>query len=159
MKTCPITKHPCYTCKVDCSLMEGYHINALMLGVPEGNPTATEIKARGVTYPERPFVIVESPYGGKDLERNIIYLRACLRDSWEKGENAFASHAFYPFFLRESAPEERSAGIEAGYWFWRFAKKIVFYTDYGVSPGMAAALSRARSLGRLIELRTIGELP
>ena len=109
---------------------------------------------RKIPGTERPLTIIESPYVG-DIDRNTVYLRACLRDSWDRGEIPFASHGFFPFFLRESDPDERKAGIEAGYWFWRSAKLIAFYTDYGVSPGMAAALSRCRSLGRAFELRQL----
>lgn len=36
-------------------------------------------------------VIIESPYHG-NVERNLRYLRACLRDSLLRGEAPFASH-------------------------------------------------------------------
>lgn len=105
----------------------------------------------------RPLVIIESPFAGNQ-DVNLVYLRRCLRDSWDKGEIPFGSHAFFPFFLRESDPEERKAGIEAGYRFWDQAEKIIFYLDYGLSPGMNKALDRAIHLGRshLIERRSIG---
>ncbi len=114
----------------------------------------TDLRSGGL----RPLTIIESPFAG-DEARNLLYLRACLRDSFERGETPFASHGFFPFFLRESLPEERKRGIEMGHQFWPFASLIAFYIDYGVSPGMAAALSRCRSFGRVFELRTLKELP
>lgn len=100
-------------------------------------------------------VIVESPYAGDESE-NLRYLRLALRDSWERGENPFASHLFYPFFLRESDPTERGAGIEAGYQLWEGCELVAFYVDKGMSPGMTLALNRAKDLGMKIEMRTIG---
>ena len=107
----------------------------------------------------RPRVIVESPFASTSptgMSDNLDYLRRCLRDSWERGENPFASHLFYPFFLHESDPEERKAGIEAGYALWQGAEKIIFYVDRGMSPGMVLALNRAKQEGFVAETRTIG---
>ena len=39
-------------------------------------------------------VIVESPYAG-DIEKNMRYLRACIRDCLLRGETPYASHALY----------------------------------------------------------------
>lgn len=117
----------------------------------EFNGRPADLPAEG----ERPLTIVESPFGGEQMA-NLLYLRRCLRHSWDQGEIPFASHGFFPFFLKESDPAERKAGIEAGYWFWRYARTVVFYTDLGISPGMAAALSRCRILGKAFEIRNIG---
>lgn len=105
----------------------------------------------------RPLVIVESPFAG-DEAANLLYLRRCLRDSWERGEMPFASHAFFPFFLKESDPKERMEGIEAGYSFWSSASKIIFYIDRGRSAGMILAQIRAQNENKIIETRSIGEL-
>jgi hypothetical protein len=104
----------------------------------------------------RPFVIVESPYGG-DIQRNLTYLKRCLRDSWKRGEHPLASHGYYPFFLDESNPEERKAGIEAGYKLWPLASKVIFYCDHGMSKGMDAALDRAVHHHMEVESRTLRE--
>lgn len=106
----------------------------------------------------RPFVIVESPYGG-DIDRNLVYLKRALRDSWKLGEHPLASHGYYPLFLNESDPTERKEGIEAGYKLWPLANKIIFYADYGMSKGMEAALDRAVHHHLDIEQRTIGVNP
>lgn len=86
-------------------------------------------------------VIIESPYAG-DIERNKAYLRECLRDSLLRGEAPFASHALYPGPLDDNNPGERKLGITAGYAWWSDADAIVFYIDYGMSPGMEQAHAR-----------------
>lgn len=117
----------------------------------------------------RPLTIIESPYAPSEehkLDAHLVYLAKCLRDSWDRGELPFASHAFFPFFLSDSNDEERKAGIEAGYQFWDMyecgpsalqvpAPTIAFYTDFGISPGMKQALDRATKLGYTTEMRTI----
>lgn len=103
----------------------------------------------------RPIVIIESPYGG-DIDKNTLYLRRCLRDSWDRGEHPLASHGYYPFFLNESSSEERKAGIECGYRMWPLAKHIIFYNDYGMSKGMEAALDRAVHHNLDVITRSIG---
>lgn len=58
------------------------------------------------------FVDIETPYMGRneeELRRNLLYARACVRDSLMRGEIPFASHLFYTqpgiwtimFLLRE----------------------------------------------------------
>ena len=102
----------------------------------------------------RPLVIIESPYAG-DVLINVEYARKACRDSFLKGEMPFASHLFYPQFLFDNVEEERIAGIAAGYFLWRLAKLIAFYTDRGWSPGMEEALKHARSLGDNVEFRSV----
>lgn len=84
------------------------------------------------------LVIIESPYAG-EVERNIGYLKNCLKDSLARGEAPFASHLFYTQFLDDSKPEERKLGIDAGLAWRRVAQLRVFYVDFGWSGGMIAA--------------------
>ena len=37
------------------------------------------------------LTVIESPYAG-DVEGNLTYLRACLKDCVERGESPYASH-------------------------------------------------------------------
>lgn len=99
-------------------------------------------------------VILESPYAG-DIARNLDYLRRALRDSLDRGEAPFASHAIYPGALNDTIPEERAKGITAGYAWWPHAEKIIFYTDLGWSTGMRDALARAVACHMPIETRRI----
>jgi len=108
---------------------------------------------------DRPFVIIESPYAAQaasSQDAHLVYLRRCLRDSYESGEHPFASHGFYPFFMHDNIPSERRDGIAFGYSFWPYASAIIFYLDYGMSPGMDAAHKRATHQDLVIFQRTIG---
>ncbi len=85
-------------------------------------------------------VIIESPFAGQ-VERNLAYVRACMRDSLKRGEAPFASHALYtqPGVLDDTVPEERELGIEAGFE-WRWGAETAFYVDLGWSGGMKKGL-------------------
>ncbi len=103
-------------------------------------------------------VFVESPYAG-DIEKNLRYVRACMRDCLLRGEAPYASHALYtqPGVLRDEVPEERQHGIEAGYGIRMVMKKTVVYTDLGYSTGMKYGIKHAEEIGHHIEYRTLGE--
>ncbi len=102
------------------------------------------------------LVIVESPFAG-DIDTNLRYAREAMRDCFERGETPFASHLLYtqPGVLDDTLPEERLKGISAGYIFWAYARKIVFYTDLGFSPGMLAAYNRCAVMGWDYEQRSL----
>lgn len=92
------------------------------------------------------LVILESPFSG-NVERNIRYARACIRDCLRRGEAPIASHLLFtqPGILRDEVPEERRLGLEAG-WAWNArADAIVVYDDFGRSTGMVAGISDALS--------------
>lgn len=97
------------------------------------------------------LVIIESPYRGdnyKDLERNKLYLRACIRDCISRGESPYASHRMLTDALDDTDPHERATGIAAGL-AWRSAMfnfeghmhRVfpIFYVDLGWSDGMTYA--------------------
>ena len=103
-------------------------------------------------------VVIESPYAG-DIEKNMRYLRACMRDCLvNHGEAPYASHALYtqPGVLRDEVPEERQHGIKAGFAFRPLMKKTVVYTDLGYSTGMKYGIKHAEEIGHPIEFRTLG---
>ncbi len=102
-------------------------------------------------------VILESPYAG-DVEKNVEYARACLRDSLLRGEAPIASHLLYtqPGVLDDGVPEERAMGIEAGLAWGHEAEATVVYTDRGISGGMKYGIERAASEGRVVEYRVLG---
>jgi len=99
-------------------------------------------------------IIIESPYAG-EVERNIEYARKCMIDSLKRNESPFLSHLLYTQVLDDEIPEERSIGISAGYEWWSATDKIVFYLDYGITPGMLKALNRAIEQKKEIEYRVI----
>lgn len=103
------------------------------------------------------LVIIESPYAG-DVDANIRYLRACLRDSLRRGEAPFASHAIYtqPGVLDDLVPSDRMLGIEAGLAWGSCAALTAAYVDRGTTRGMSYGLERAAAEGRPVEYRRLG---
>lgn len=101
-------------------------------------------------------VIVETPYAGS-IEHNLRYLRACLNDSLRRGEAPYASHGLYtqPGVLRDEVPEERTAGIHAGFAWRDVADATIVYTDLGISKGMQYGIDHAVQNGKPVEYRTI----
>lgn len=102
------------------------------------------------------LVILESPFAG-DVEANIAYARAAVRDCLLRGEAPLASHLLYtqPGVLRDDVPAERAAGIEAGLSWGLAAEATVVYTDRGISNGMHTGISRAIAEGRNVEYRNL----
>lgn len=101
-------------------------------------------------------VMIESPFAG-DVYRNLRYLRAAMRDSLDRGESPFASHALYtqPGVLDDGDPVERARGIEAGIRWGELADLIVVYADLGVSDGVEFACDVYRAMGKPIEYRSL----
>lgn len=104
------------------------------------------------------LVIVESPYAG-EVERNIQYARAALRDCLNRGEAPLASHLLYTQLgvLDDNVPHERTAGIEAGLAWGEKADATVVYTDLGISRGMQYGIDAAIKSNRPVEYRKILE--
>jgi hypothetical protein len=103
-------------------------------------------------------VCLESPYAG-DIERNLRYARAAVRDCLQRGESAYGSHLLFTQagVLRDEVPEERELGIRAGFVWGALASKRVFYADLGWSRGMLAGLDEAKRLGQETEVRSMPE--
>jgi len=101
-------------------------------------------------------VTIESPYAG-DVERNLRYVRACMRDCLLRGETPYASHALLtqPGVLDDLVPAERTLGIEAGLVWGRFSEATVVYQDLGVTTGMRQGIDRAVQEGRPVEFRDL----
>jgi hypothetical protein len=109
-------------------------------------------------------VIVESPYGSADpeiVERNVRFLRACLRDCLKRGEAPFASHAIYtqPGVLDDNNADERMNGIDAGFAWRRCAEKTVVYTNLGISNGMVLGIRDSEIRGVQTEYRVLDGWP
>lgn len=102
------------------------------------------------------LVILESPFAG-DVEANIAYARACVRDSLLRGEAPIASHLLYtqPGVLDDDVPAERQHGIDAGLAWKAVAHASVVYTDRGISRGMEYGIAAAREAGLPVEFRSL----
>lgn len=109
------------------------------------------------------LVILESPYKGLgtdaelQMEENITYTRACLRDSLLRGEAPIASHLLYtqPGVLDDDDKDERQHGIDAGLAWKRVADASVVYTDRGISLGMRYGIEAAEAAGIPVEYRKL----
>jgi predicted phosphoribosyltransferase len=102
------------------------------------------------------LVILESPYAG-DIEENIKYARAAVRDSLLRGEAPIASHLLYTQegVLDDSKETERRHGINAGLAWRRVADASVVYVDRGISTGMQYGIAAALEAGVPVEYRKI----
>lgn len=101
-------------------------------------------------------VVIESPYAG-DVEKNLRYLRAAMRDCCLRGESPYASHGLLTQdgVLDDADPEQRKLGIELGFLWREVADATVVYTDLGFSSGMNYGIEHAVKAGRPIEYRTL----
>ena len=104
------------------------------------------------------LVLLESPYAG-DIEANLTYARACMRDCLLRGEFPFASHLLYTQegILDDTIPSERTLGINAGFAWGLRASKTVVYIDLGISHGMVVGMVDASINERPIEYRVLYE--
>ncbi|TAL43248.1 MAG: hypothetical protein EPN91_06825 [Salinibacterium sp.] len=100
-------------------------------------------------------IVIESPYAG-DINRNLEYLGAALRDSLRRGEAPFASHALYTAVLDDDVSADRELGIAAGLRWGEMADATVVYTDLGISRGMEQGIAHAKRCRRPIEFRALG---
>lgn len=105
-------------------------------------------------------VIIESPYSGttpEEIQRNVDYARACMRDSILRGEAPFASHLLYtqPGILDDANPQERRLGIVLGFLWGKCADLVAVYADHGVSGGMLKGIAEARLRECPIEWRNL----
>lgn len=111
------------------------------------------------------LVILESPFAAKteaDLDANVDYARACMRDCLARGEAPFASHLLYtqPNVLRDGEPSERALGMQAGVAWIPASEGTVVYIDRGISRGMRAGVTVALSQRKPIEIRSLlGPVP
>lgn len=127
-------------------------------------PTNKRIIRKGKCIMTR--VIIESPYESDDpkiVKRNEKYARECMKDSLSRGEAPFLSHLLYTQVLDDNIPEERKQGIQAGIEWLEVAKKVIIYTDYGITLGMEKGIEKAVELKIPLESRCFskfkGDLP
>lgn len=99
-----------------------------------------------------PLVVLESPCAANATstwEENQAYLAEALRDSIGHGEAPIASHGLFAFsnIFDDATHERRQRCMYAG-WAWiKCAARVVVYADLGITPGMEAGITYARSIG------------
>lgn len=101
-------------------------------------------------------VILVSPYAG-DVPKNVDYARACMADSLARGEAPFASHLLYTQagVLDDGVLAEGYQGMRAGWSWGRYAKRVVVYTDLGISEGMLEGIEGHIANGMWVEYRSL----
>lgn len=99
-------------------------------------------------------VQIESPYAG-DVAGNKAYLQQCIRDCLARGESPYASHQMLTDALDDMDPEQRAAGIRAGFVWRELVDLTVFYIDRGWSRGMLLGLEDCKAKGRPYEERCL----
>jgi len=109
-------------------------------------------------------VIIESPYfaeEGTNRQRNIMYARACVKDSLERGEAPIASHLLntQPGILDDFNPSKRQQGIAAGHAWTKVADLVAVYINLGLSPGMKDGIEAAEKQGTPYEFRKLSDWP
>ncbi|WP_241244688.1 hypothetical protein [Burkholderia ambifaria] len=127
-----------------------------MMFLDELDTVVNRLKRAPAAADSMKLVLIESPYAG-DVDANLAYLRAAMRDCLMRGEAPFASHALYTQagVLDDTLPAERALGIEAGLCWGARAAKTVVYQDRGLSVGMQYGIDRARMERRDVEYRSI----
>ena len=102
------------------------------------------------------LVIIESPFAG-DVQLNLRYVRAAMRDCLNRNEAPYASHALYTQagVLDDTIPQERAKGIAAGFVWRQVAECTVVYTDLGITPGMQFGINDAEYRDCLVEYRAL----
>ena len=119
--------------------------------------TQTSVPIEAPQIIRRPLVIVESPYAG-DIDAHVAYAKRAVHDCMLRGEAPIASHLLFtqPGILDDNRPDERRLGIECGLAWYQAKVVVMFYVDYGISPGMSQALKYCDLTQTPFEWRTIG---
>lgn len=113
-------------------------------------------------------VFVVSPYNGtqEQIDRNVKYAIAAMRDCLSRNEAPFLSHLIYTLTPDNGYVSDdiekftfigRDAGIEAGHAWGMKAEKVLVYTDLGMSNGMKASIQWAQENNKPVEYRTLGD--
>lgn len=139
--------------RIDVAITLGF-----LIGVVTGRlmDLAIEWQSKKKTANRPRLVVIESPYAG-NIERNLHYARDAMKDCLHRGEMPIASHLLYtqPGILIDEIPAERKLGIEAGFAWGAHADLVVFYTDLGMSRGMAQGEMNALMNGTPVEYRSL----
>lgn len=101
-------------------------------------------------------VVIESPLAG-DFRNNYRFALWCARAMWlQEGLHAIGSHMLNPWFMDDTDPEERQAGIDNA-WVWETGATHTFFRDLGESRGMRLAQERCSHVGIAYETLLLSE--
>ncbi len=100
------------------------------------------------------FVYVCSPFRG-DVERNVEQARNYCRQISELGKIPIAPHLYFPQFLNDADPIERTRGISFGIALMCFCDEVWVFGDV-ISEGMGLEIEYANSQGKVVKYIGIG---
>ena len=135
--------------------MQGSGDNTRLLKVAPEKSVLTNVNH------QRKLVIVESPYSSEDptmIARHVWYAKQCLLDSLHRGEAAFAGQLLYPQVLDDRVALDHDIGYSAHLSWLVAAELVAIYADYGISPGMQAAINTAKIKMIRVEYRLLGKV-
>lgn len=106
-------------------------------------------------------ICVESPFAAATTEleeEHVEYALNCMESMLHAGYAPFLSHLLYTQVLNDYDAGERELGLEAGMAMGDRCSERWFFVDYGFSPGMQAAYTRAKCIGQAVRLLNLDEL-
>ncbi len=95
------------------------------------------------------FVYVCSPFRG-DVEHNTKQAQKYCRQISELGKIPIAPHLYFPQFLNDAAPIERTKGISFGIAVMLFCDEVWVFGDV-ISEGMGREIEYANSQGKVVK--------
>lgn len=95
------------------------------------------------------FIFVCSPFRG-DIEHNTEQARKYCRQVSELGKIPIAPHLYFPQFLNDADPVERTRGIAFGIALMCFCEEVWVFGDV-ISDGMKHEIKYADCQGKVVK--------
>ena len=95
------------------------------------------------------FIYVCSPFRGS-VKHNIEQARKYCRQVSELGKIPIAPHLYFPQFLNDADPVERTRGISFGIALMLFCDEVWVFGDV-ISEGMGLEIEYANSRGKVVK--------
>lgn len=99
-----------------------------------------------------PKIYVCSPFAG-DTQRNIEKARRYCAFAVKQGYIPYASHLFFPQFMRDDDPAQRELGLFMGMVYLDGCRECWVFGDT-ISKGMATEIERAKKRGIILRYFT-----
>lgn len=109
----------------------------------------------------RKCVIIESPYASEDtamMQRHVNYAKYAFKDSMSRGEAPMAGFILYGQMMNDRQKIDHDIALVVHLSWIPKCDLLVVYADYGISPGMQAAINTAKIKMVKTEYRIIGRV-
>ena len=109
---------------------------------------------------DRPLVVIEVPWSGmthKNAQKEIVYLRGCLRDSLAHNELPWSAHGLLhqTMALYDSDEEQLAEAVLVARQMVTKADCVIFYIDHRYTQQMRDMATWASMQGKPILRRTL----